>query len=151
SVWAVRAARAHWPAESHGHGSVWCPLHRRLNVTDEQWRRIEPRLEAFRDRTRAICTRMNRLRGEMIDLIASDDPDRDAIAARQEEIRAGQRQMQQLVIEHLLAEKEVLTPEQQRELFHLIRRRSACHGPGRMMGLPDAPSSPGGREGQPQE
>jgi len=54
--------------------------------------------------------------------------------------------MQQLVIEHLLAEKEVLTAGQQKELFDLIRQRSACHGPGRMMLLqglnPNAPETP---------
>ncbi len=31
--------------------------------------------------------------------------------------------------------------EQQKELFDMIRRRSACSGPGRMMGLPG--SGPG--------
>jgi len=84
----------------------------------------------------------------LIDLIASDNPDRDAISAKQEEIRAGQQRMQQLVVEHLLAQKEVLTAEQRKKLFALIRQRSACHGPGRMMGLPganpDRPGTPGG-------
>ncbi len=139
-VWAAQAARAHWTADARYDGEVWCPLHRRLGVTDEQWRRMEPRLIEFRTRSQAICTDMNRLRTELLDLIASDNPDRQAIAATQEEIRAGQQQMQQLVVEHLLAEKEVLTAEQQQELFSLIRHRSACHGPGHMMGLSDAPS-----------
>ena len=138
-VWAVHAIGSHWPAE-HGddHGKVWCPLHRRLNVTDEQWRKIEPRMVEFRRKAQAICQEVNRRRGEMIDLVASLQPDRQAIAAKQEEIRAGQRRMQQLVIDHLLAEKEVLTPEQQKVFFDMLRRRSGCAGPGRMMGLPNA-------------
>lgn len=134
-VWVVHAARAHWFAGESRDGKVWCPLHRRLNVTDEQWRRIEPRIAAFRRRSQTICAEINRLRAELIDLLAADQPDRPAIAAKQEQIRAGQRRMQQLVVEHLLAEKDVLTTEQQRELFDLIRQRSACPGPGRMMGL----------------
>ena len=138
SVWAVRSARAHWPIGTADDRGIWCPLHRRLDVTDEQWRRIEPRIAEFRARSQTICADLNRLRTELIDLIASDNPDRDAITAKQEEIRAGQQRMQQLVVEHLLAEKEVLTTEQQKELFDLIRQRSACHGPGRMMGLPGA-------------
>jgi Spy/CpxP family protein refolding chaperone len=148
SVWAVHAARSHWPTEANGDSEIWCPLHRRLNVTDAQWQQIEPRIAKFRDRSQTICAELNRLRTELIDLIASDNPDRQAIAAKQEEIRAGQQRMQQLVVEHLLAEKQVLTAEQQKELFDLIRQRSACHGPGRMMGLPgsdsDTPGSPDG-------
>ena len=151
SVWAVRAARAHWPTDAAGDSEMWCPLHRRLNVTDEQWRRMEPRIAEFRTRTQTICAEMNRLRTELIDLIASDNPDRQAIAAKQGKIRAGQERMQQLVVEHLLAQKNVLTAEQQKELFDLIRQRSACHGPGRMMGLPGAGSSPGSRKNQSQE
>jgi len=146
SVWAVRAVRAHWLIGTADNKGIWCPLHRRLDVTDEQWRRIEPRIAEFRARSQAICADMNRLRTGLIDLIAADEPNRQAIAARQEQIRAGQQQMQQLIVEHLLAEKEVLTAEQQKELFDLIRERSACHGPGRMMGLPetdsDAPGTP---------
>ncbi len=139
-VWAAHVVRGHWIGRDrygHGDGSegVWCPLHRRLNVTDEQWRRIEPRIAQFRRESQAICADMNRLRTELIDLIASNDPDRQAIAAKQEAIRAGQQRMQQLVVEHLLAEKAVLTPEQQKELFDLVRERTACRGPGRMMGV----------------
>ena len=137
SVWAFQAVRSHWPAGYIKDDSkVWCPLHRHLNVTDEQWRQIEPRLEAFQRDAQTLCQDINRLRGEMIGLIAADEPDRQAIAAKQNEIRAGQRRMQQLVVEHLLAEKQVLTVEQQKELFNMIRRRSACAGPARMMGLP---------------
>ena len=145
-VWAVHATRAHWLVDEARDSEMWCPLHRRLNVTDEQWQQIEPRIVEFRRRSQAICGDMNRLRTELIDLIAADEPDRQAIAAKQEQIRAGQQQMQQLVVEHLLAEKEVLTAEQQKELFDLIRQRSACRGPGRMMGLSgtdsDAPATP---------
>lgn len=135
SVWAVHAARMHWPIDTADDKGIWCPLHRRLDVTDEQWRRIEPRITEFRTRSQTICADLNRLRTEMIDLIGSDNPDRDAIAAKQVEIRAGQQRMQELVVEHLLAEKEMLTVEQQKELFDLIRQRSACRGPGRLMGL----------------
>jgi Spy/CpxP family protein refolding chaperone len=149
SVWAVHAARTHWPTDAAGDSEMWCPLHRRLNVTDEQWQRLKPRIVEFRDRSQTICAEMNRLRTEVIDLIASDDPDRQAIAAKQEDIRAGQQRMQELVVEHLLAEKQVLTAGQQKELFDLIRQRSVCHGPGRMMGLPNAetalPTTPHGR------
>jgi hypothetical protein len=79
-----------------------------LNVTHEQWRQVEPRLGVFRRDSQALCQQINTLRSQTIDLIAGSKPDQQAIAARQEEIRAGQQRMQQLVIGQLLAEKELL-------------------------------------------
>ncbi len=139
-LWGVRVAAPLWAADVHHDGEVWCPLHRRLNVTAEQWQRIEPRLAEFQRQSQAICEEMNRLRGELIEVIAGQQPDPLVIAARQEAIRAGQHRMQGLVVEHLLTEKEMLTMEQQRELFDLIRRRSGCMGPARMRGDAEAPS-----------
>jgi len=138
-VWAAHSIRGRWfgrgPCRTGtGHSEINCPLHRRLGATPEQWKRIEPRVAEFRKSSQEICAEGMRKRGEMIDLVAAPEPDREAIAAKQEDILDGQRRMQQLVIEHLLAEKEVLTPAQQKELFDLLRRRS-CGGPERMMGL----------------
>jgi len=105
-------------------GRIWCPLHQQLNVSDEQWEQIEPRLKEFRESAQSACQHVNKLRLEMLELIAVPTPDREAIAAKQKEIQAGQRKMQGLVIGHLLAEKEILTPEQEERLFALIRERS---------------------------
>ena len=148
-VWAAHAVRTRWNAPDrcgHGDGSdggdgVWCPLHRKLDVTDEQWRRIEPRMKEFRSSSQAVCAEVQRLRGEMIDLLGADEPDRQAIATKQEQILAGQRRVQQLVIEQLLGEKEALTARQQKELFELLRKRSGCAGHP-MMGLSDGGSGP---------
>jgi len=134
--WAVRAARG--PASSTEarvlpcEGAP-CPLHRSLDVTDEQWRRLEPRLARFRSDSESLCRDIRRARGELIDLIDSPLPDRTAIAAKREEILTAQRKMQELVIAHLLAEKEMLNPEQQAKLFRMIRERSGCAGKGGMM------------------
>jgi len=149
-VWAAHVVRGHWIGRDrygHGDGSedVWCPLHRRLNVTDEQWRRLGPRMGEFQRQSQAVCAELNRLRNEVIDLVAAAEPDRQAIAAKQEEILVGQRRMQQLVIEHLLAEKEALTPQQQEELFNLLRRRSGCTAHP-MVGLSEAESGTAPRE-----
>ena len=105
-------------------GRIWCPLHERLNVSDEQWAQIEPRLREFRQSAQSVCQHVSKLRMEMLELIAAPTPDLEAIAGKQEEIQAGQRKMQGLVIGHLLAEKEILTPEQEERLFALIRERS---------------------------
>lgn len=115
---------------------IWCPLHQQLDVTPEQWARIEPLLKDFRQSAQSVCGRVSELRLEMMELIAAPNPDREAIAAKQAEIQAGQRRMQGLVISHLLAEKEILTPEQQERLFTMIREQGKCPpgGPGIMSG-----------------
>lgn len=133
SVWAVHAIRGRWPGwgrcgrEGAG-GAVWCPMHRRLGVTDEQWQQIEPRMTKFRRDSETLCQEITRKRGELIDLLAASPEDRKAIDAKQAEILAGQQRMQQLVINHLLEEKTLLKEDQSRRLFDMLRCRSGCAG-----------------------
>ena len=133
-IWGRHVAAPLLAADRTHDGEVWCPLHRQLSVTDKQWQRLEPRLAQFHQAAQAVCQETQRKRAELIDLVASAGTDRSAISAKQEEILAGQRRMQGLVIEQLLAEKEVLTPEQQQRLFDMIRQHSACMGPALMRG-----------------
>jgi len=139
-VWGAHVIREYghhgtWITDRNSEG-IWCPLHRQLRASEQQWKRIEPKLAEFRKSAQAVCQDVARKRGEMIDLIAATQPDHQAIAAKQEDILAGQRKMQELVIEQLLAEKQVLNAQQQNELFDLLRARSGCvgHRP-MMMGL----------------
>jgi len=141
-AWVVRVAQAKAAADGRQDAGIWCPLHRELGVTPEQWRQIEPRLVEFRRQSQAIRSDMNRLRSEMIDVIASDKPDLEAIAAKHVEIRAGQERMQQLVIDRLLSEKRILTAPQQEELFRLIRQQMRCSGKGMFGGWTDKAPTP---------
>lgn len=116
----------------NAHHPIWCPLHRELNVTLEQWQRIEPRLKEFRSTMDSITVQVQGLRMEVVDLLARPHPDRQAIEAKQEEILTAQRRMQQLVAGHLLGETEILTPDQQQLLFAIIRNHlggSPASGP----------------------
>lgn len=106
--------------------TVWCPLHRELNVSAEQWKEIEPRLRAFRASADEICRKIGELRMGIIAELATPNPDLQTIKAKQEEILAGQRRMQGLVIEQLTSEKKVLTVEQQQRLFDMLRSQSGC-------------------------
>ena len=139
STWAAHAIPAHLlrepAAEEAPEPEIWCPLHRELGVTMEQWRKIEPRLVEFHEKARENCRRLQSLRDELLELLAAPKPDMEAIRARQEKIQEGHGRMQELVLARLLEEKKVLTPEQQARLFSMIRRRMGCPGPGRMMGL----------------
>jgi Spy/CpxP family protein refolding chaperone len=113
--------------------AIWCPLHRMLGVSEQQWKQVEPKLVEFRKSSQSVGEEINRKRQEMIDLIAAPQPDRQAIAAKQEEILAGQRKMQELVIGQLSVEKQVLNAQQQKELFDLLRQGSQRAGLGPMM------------------
>ncbi len=135
AVWAFHALPAMMRhREAAAAGGVWCPLHRKLAATEDQWREIEPRLIEFQKASREICAKVSESRTELIDLLAGADPDSEAIRAKQEEILAGQRRMQLLVIDYLLAEKRTLTPDQQRQLFNMLQQRAKCAGHGPIAG-----------------
>jgi Spy/CpxP family protein refolding chaperone len=108
-------------------GDSCCPLLRQgLGATEAEWQRLEPRLAEFRKSCRKLCRKIEGSRRELIELIAAADTKPQALRAKQDEILAGQRQMQELVVEHLLATKKFLTPQQQRVLFDLIRTHCVC-------------------------
>ena len=130
----ARTGRLSGGQRGNGRGGIWCPLHRQLGTSEKQWEEIEPRLKEFQERSQETCRQVNQLRSDLIDLVAAAEPDRAAIEAKQKEILAGQEKMQALVIEHLLAERQSLTPEQQKQLFEMIRRRAGCAGHGPLMG-----------------
>ncbi len=129
AIWLVHAAapRGTAPGASDRQG-VWCPLHRELNVTAEQWAEIEPRLIAFQESVGRLCERLDAMRLEVIDLLAAPSPDLDAIRARHDDVLATKRAIQAKVVDHLLAEKETLGPDQQARLFEMLRRRAGCAG-----------------------
>ncbi|NLF71898.1 MAG: periplasmic heavy metal sensor [Candidatus Anammoximicrobium sp.] len=136
-MWIAHAA----PARSAGgpdspaalREGVWCPLHSELGVTQEQWQQIEPRLREFQASAGVLGEQIDRLRMEVIDLLAGPEPDLEAVRAKQEEILATKRVMQGKVAVHLLAEKQILTPEQQQRLFQTLRDRAAWAGAGPSM------------------
>jgi len=135
-VWAAHA----WPARAADRPqpapAVWCPLHRALEVTPQQWAEIEPRLREFQAAVGKLCSHTDEIRSEVVDLIAAEEPDLDAIQSKQKEILSTKRQIQRLVVEHLLAEREILTPEQQRQLFAMLRQRTGCAADPPMSGQP---------------
>ena len=134
AVWLAHAARYRHESTRAGvepeqETSVWCPLHRELGVDRRQWQEIEPRLKEFQASAGELRQRIGQLRSEVIELIASGEPDLAAIRAEQDEILASKRKMQQLVATYLLTEKEILTLDQQEQLFEMLRNRTGCSGP----------------------
>ena len=140
-VWASRVlGPERWqcpgPGKHEGdNAAIWCPLHRKLGVSEKQRKQVEPQLVEFRKSSEALCQEISRKRLELIDLMAAPQPDREAIRAKQQEILAGQGRMQDMVVEQLLSERKILSPQQQQELFELLRRQGGCGGHGPMMGV----------------
>ena len=130
AMWIVHAAPPQARIEGTGQRAtqhtIWCPLHRELGVTEEQWVQIEPRLREFQAAVGKLRQQTSAKRSEVIDLIAAKESDAEAIRAKQDEILATKRSIQGLVVDHLLAEKQVLTPEQQQQLFEMLRNRTGC-------------------------
>jgi len=134
AMWFAHAVRSRWESAAPGAhpataSEVWCPLYEELGVSADQWREIEPRLKEFQASVDELRRQVNGLRSEVIDLAAAEESDLETIHAKQEQILTTKRKIQRLVIAHLLAEKEVLAPQQQDRLFEMLRNRTGCPGP----------------------
>lgn len=125
-MWAAHAWAARPQGEPGKPPAIWCPLHRELGVTPEQWAKIEPRLREFQAAVGELCQQVDQARSEVIALIAAEEPDREAIRVKQDEVLATKRAIQERVVEHLLAEKELLTADQRAKLFEMLRQRAGC-------------------------
>lgn len=139
STWAVRAIPAHLArrpsAGQPQQPEIWCPMHRELGLTTEQWKKIEPQMLRFHRQIREQRGKLKGLREEMFELLRADRADREKMKAQQEKILQALRGMQDIVLDHLLAEKRLLTDAQQSRLFEMVKRRMQSPGPsGPMMG-----------------
>lgn len=118
--------------------SVSCALHRQLGVSEEQWEKLEPIIRSFQEDIRDQREQIQNLRGKMFKLLRQDQVDRDKIEELQNRMREEQAKMQDLVLEHILEEKKVLTDEQEKQFLDLLGNRIQ-HGHG---------CAPGGGENQ---
>jgi Spy/CpxP family protein refolding chaperone len=138
AMWIAHAAPVDTAGEVAGEGnsprtaesSVWCPLHRELEVTEQQWREIEPSLRQFQASVGELSAHVDQMCSEVIDLLAAESPDLVAVRAKQDEILEAKRAMQDMVAAHLIAERQVLTAAQQQQLFQRLRDRTRCAAEG---------------------
>lgn len=103
-----------------------------LNLTPQQRSRVLPGRDQFHNRVNEIGNGIIALHMQLLDLLAADSPNRALIDSKLSEIQAGQRSMQQTLVEHLLAEKQIFTPEQCARFFAVLKARTqsqAAPGP----------------------
>lgn len=105
---------------------IWCPLHRKLDVTKQQWKKLEPHLKRFQREVSKLAAKIQKDRNKMIDLLAAEQTDKQAIQQQQERILSDHRRMQDLVLGHIMTEKSVLDAGQQKEFFAILRNNVQC-------------------------
>jgi Spy/CpxP family protein refolding chaperone len=124
AMWLVHSLSAPGDARglsrSESDNAVPSALHREIGVSADQWRQIGPLILDFREKAGKQRQKISALRGQLMDLLTMPNVDEAAIRKTQEEILAGQRRMQNLVIDHLLKEKEILSPEQGKRLMQSL-------------------------------
>ncbi|MGA1875073.1 MAG: Spy/CpxP family protein refolding chaperone [bacterium] len=116
---------------------IWCPLHRTIGISEGQWRQIEPLLTAFQARAKEQRQKVMSLRMQMIDLMKSPEVSQEAIRDKKNEILTAQDAMKTMVIEYLLAEKGILSKEQQMKFFEMIQDECKQAGSIPLIGSPD--------------
>lgn len=132
ATWAVRRFAApggggQTAAREH---EIWSPLHRRLGVGRSRWKKIEPRLREFQRKLGERHERIQKVRHGMLELLSAPEVDRNAIEKQQDRVLAAFRKTQDLVLSHVLTERKLLTPEQRKQFFRILRRRMEESGPG---------------------
>jgi len=92
-----------------------------ITLSEEQKRHVEDIRRDFLPKVAGIrqSLRDNRLR--LNELLFAETPDEKAIAEKSNEISALQSKLEQEVIDHILQEKELLSPEQKKEFYQVIR------------------------------
>jgi Spy/CpxP family protein refolding chaperone len=86
----------------------------------DQKKKLEDIRKVFLPKVGQIREDLRSKRRVLADLLFSDVIDKPAIAQKMEEITALQIKLEEEVIDHILEEKMLLTPEQQRQFYQII-------------------------------
>ena len=106
-----------------------------LELTSDQAVQMDQLWIGLRERVEPSRTRLRELRKEFLDLLSAQALDRMTIEAKVEEMNECQAQIEQAVAQHLLAEKQILSPDQQLKFLKMLERRfrqEDHHGTGTM-------------------
>lgn len=90
------------------------------SLTVEQKEKVEEIRRVFLPKVGRIREELRSKRHVLADLLFSDVIDKPAITQKMEEITALQIRLEEEVIDHILEEKMLLTPEQQRQFCRII-------------------------------
>ena len=93
-----------------------------LSLSDSQKQKMEIFRKTFDEKTDKIRKDLRHKRNELVELLKESYLDRQKIDSLIKEIAFAQMELEKEVIDHILQEKEILTPEQQKKFIDLIKR-----------------------------
>jgi Spy/CpxP family protein refolding chaperone len=99
------------------------PLFQHLELTGPQRAMILVRRGSLLERRAATASRLGELRGELAAALAQGEAGRERIDAVLSQLEGTQREYQRSVVEHLLAVRETLTPEQRPVFERMLGER----------------------------
>ncbi len=92
-----------------------------IELTEDQKRQVEEIRKGFLPEVAEVRQALRQKRLELSDLLFAEDPDMQAIEAKSMDISNLQRELEKKVIDHILQEKELLSPEQEKHFYAVIR------------------------------
>jgi Spy/CpxP family protein refolding chaperone len=98
-------------------------VYEELDLTKDQLEQIQNTRQHFLGAINEIGDRILSRQIELMDLVAADPVDRQAVEAKSQEIHALQESMQQRVVEHLLGNKQLLNSAQRTKFFAVLKSR----------------------------
>jgi Spy/CpxP family protein refolding chaperone len=104
-----------------GPSSTQPHLFEALSLKPEQRKLFEQMAPLFHEALDNKRERVDQLRRSLFDLMGADHPDSKAIEATIAEINGVQKDMQKLVVAHMLQFKSMLDKDQQKKFFALIQ------------------------------
>ncbi len=91
-------------------------------LTKDQKRQVEDIRGDFLPKVEGIRQSLRRNRLQLNDLLFTETPDRKMISEKSSAILALQAELEREVIDHILQEKELLSSEQKRQFYEVIRK-----------------------------
>ncbi len=92
-----------------------------IALTKEQKRQVEDIRRDFLPKVAGIRQSLRDNRLKLNDVLFAESPDMKSIAEKSNEISTLQAKLEREVIDHILQEKELLSPEQKKEFYQVIR------------------------------
>jgi Spy/CpxP family protein refolding chaperone len=103
-------------------------LSKELSLSQSQTREMESLRKALEPKMEEIREELRDKRVQLVNLLIEAEADLEKINTRLNEIESLQTELQKLVINHLLQEKKILSPEQQKKYFSIISNRLCPEG-----------------------
>lgn len=90
------------------------------DLTEEQRRQVQEIRRVFLPKVATIRQNLYLKRAELADLLFTESPDREKIFQAADQILHRQSELEHEVIHHILEERQILTPAQERRFYTII-------------------------------